>query len=369
MCGFAENSGQRLWCATAGDHPAYSGGVLAYAARGGTVRAVDMRTGRALWSFAFRTSPRWLRELPKSGPDFPPFYILWPVTGGFLVARTDTGSFGELNYGELSAAGTLRWSARLAGVFSEPVFAPPYVFQVVSNTGGGFVAETSAFRLGSGGGLVSHVVNASAVLSVRAGTTVLRGDQAADVDQPFLSLDVLVADIAGGTVRARYRYQPDYEDNYGLVRAHLLEGSPGKAAVDGDALYFQIASKVFRYKLGPANGQRPLLESIDGELVGGPYLGWIFVARQDGVWALRPKGSSIQARLIAASNAAFRALTVYRRTVFVGFADGIVRGVDLESGKPVFAAHTCEPARVAIHQASVYVVCSSPQWSIVSFTR
>jgi outer membrane protein assembly factor BamB len=365
ICGFAEDSGKRLWCAKAGAHPAYSSGVLAFGARDGRLHAVEMRTGSALWSFAFRSS-RQRMQLP--GPHSPAEHVPFPVVGGFLLARTD-GDAAEPNYGEISSGGSLRWSAGLDGALSAPVFLPPYVFQVISNSGGGFVATTYTFGLGPGGGLKSSVQHAIDALSVRDRTMVLRGDQASEADSPFLALDVLVADVASGAVGQRYRYEPDYEENYRLVRAGTLQGSPGKAAIDGNALYFQVASKVYRYKLGPADGQRPLLVSSDGQLVGGPYLGWTFVARGDGVWALQPTNSTIRARHVAPSTAAFRALAVDGRMVFAAFADGAVRGADLDSGRTIFSARSCDPSRLAVKPKSVYVVCAGPQWSIVSFPR
>jgi putative pyrroloquinoline-quinone binding quinoprotein len=365
VCAFAELSGARLWCAGGGGRPAFAGGLVAYVHLDGTVRCVDARNGTERWRFRFPVAAG--RAAEPGGPRiFSPEQFVWPTKAGFLVG----GGSSAPNYGELSRFGRVLWSTELVGSWSAPTFAYPYVLEVVSGSGGGFQATVNVVRLGAGGGPVAQIRSAIEVLDVSPPLVVVRGDQAGEHSEPFLAFDVFKADLLSGIVGLRYRYEPDYDANYDQVRKGMLNNqSPGKIALDGDMLYLDVASRVYRYTFADGASQRPLLVSADGVHVGGPYRGTVYVARGDGVWALTPDVGRIRARLVAPSRTKFQVMAIDGRTAYFGFDDGNVRGVGLEGGGTTFEARTCVPARIGTTPGGLYVVCSAPRWKVVAFAR
>ncbi len=351
MCSFSEDDGRRLWCAEPGHGPAYAGGAVAYVLGGGGVLAVDARTGRTLWR--------------RAGPRF-----VWPSRDGFLVARYDRDSF-TTAIAEANRAGHTVWSGRYGGGNSEaPFVAPPFAFARTITSGATLVATEYVFRVGAGGGYDTAIVGAWALLSTDASSAIVQTVGVGEMQDHFLSLNVVVVDLRTGRYTARYYYEPDYDANLSAYDQLITPGSSGgKNAVDGQTLYMTIGPRLYRYHLGPPKGQRPLLISSLGTYIGGPYAGALYVSRPDGVWALRPGDRSVQMQLVAPSAAPFNTIAIVGRTAYIAFANGELRGVDVADGRTTLEAKSCVTGNIGIGRKRIFVTCVSGPLRVVAFPR
>ena len=166
MCSFSEHDGRRLWCAGAGQGPAYASGVLAYVAGGG-VQAVDARTGSVLWR--------------RSGPQY-----VWASKDAFLVARYDQATY-TTAIAETSRAGHTLWSGSHGGGSPDaPFITPPFAFARAVTSGATLVSSEYVFRIGAGGGYAATIFDAWTPLRTSATTAIVTTDSPEEMEDHFL---------------------------------------------------------------------------------------------------------------------------------------------------------------------------------------
>jgi outer membrane protein assembly factor BamB len=373
VCGFNETNGRRLWCASLGSAPAYSRGVIAYTAEDGRVVAVDARTGARRWRYEFRTSRA------VAAFRMPPERVAETVvsTGNsFLLARIDNrGGRGAPDFGEISESGRVLWSAELLGGFAAPLIVQPYALQPLTEAGATINVIQQIVRLGPHGGLREIVGDqAWRVLDVRIPYAVIAGDWTMEeVQDRFLTIDVERVDLRDGRILGQYHYEPDYDANVALYKTNAFAGQgeytdfPPRLRADGDWLYVALANKLYRYRLAAAERQRPLLVAAKATFLGGPSRGVVFVNRADGVWALTPADRAIHARRVAPSRSIASVFTIVGHTAYIGFEDGHLSAVDVDSGRTTLDAKvSCSPRRLAISLRRFYVVCQSSFGSLLT---
>ncbi len=350
VCAFAEDDGRQLWCAGRGTSPVYSNGEIAFAATSGAAVGIGLRSGRTLWR----------------RPDA---HVISSVPGGFFAVRGESGTDASTVF-ELSPGGTTVWSTRLRGFQAPPTIAAPYAFVRTISSGATLSASEHLVRLGAAGGLVATVDFAWGVVDVTPPTAVLVGSRNEEVEDHFLTFDIWIADLRSGAVRARYHYEPDHDENSAALSRLIPPGdtNDGKIAVDAGMLYMAIGPELYRYRLAPASGQRPLRISSSGRFVGGPYRGALYVARRDGVWALRPGAAAVRAQLVAPSAAAMTAFTIANDIAYAAFEDGHIRGVDTRTGQTLLDARTCPGPSIGVGRTRIFVACSLERgWRIDAF--
>jgi hypothetical protein len=376
--GFSEATGKLIWSAGRGGIPVYAGGVFAYADSDGSVHAVDVRSGATKWRFVLPAKP-YRSPLPARFA-----HVLWSAGSSFLVSRvvdgSDSGSTWRgpmVNYGELSAAGKLDWTAPLDGQFMPPVVAWPYVVQRYVPHLDTFV---SALRLGPRGGVSAKLASADDVNDVRPPHVVLSGGPryGTEPQDQVLTRELNSFDLRDGSLGWSYLYAPDYNENYTrFYRKNITNLCTGECSwhpigIEGRMVYLAIyGARVYRYRLGPVSSQRPLLVSDEGTYVGGPYHGAIYVARSDGVWMIRPRERSIESTLVAPSTAAFGVIVISGQAAYVSFADGSIHGFNVDGGDAVLEAKTCPASRLAVGPTMLYAVCAidKEHWRVVAFRR
>jgi hypothetical protein len=375
MCGFDSATGTQLWCDGKGQHPAYAAGVVAYTAADGSVHGVDAYTGALLWKHAGAVQQYVTASYAAStGDDFLLSGRQGPVNPG-------TMTYGQLvdatsvSYAEITPSGHVLWSGEghNYGDLPNPDIFRPYAFQINTGSGATIMSSLQVLNLGPDGGVGAAIHNTGEVLDFNAPTITLGGGwRAQEVQDWFLTFDIETADVSDGTVVAMYHYEPDYDanrDDYdrGLFPAGLVSGD---IRADGGFVYGAVSRKLYRYRLAEATGQRPLLVASDSRLLGGPYRGALYVSRADGVWTLRVASTQIRARLVAPSASQVGGLNIVGRTAYIAFADGEVRGVDVDDGRTVLDAWPGKGARVGVSRDRAFVVCRTDTgWQVVAFRR
>ena len=357
ICGFKESTGRMAWCANAGASPVFASGRVVYRAAGGTVRAVNARTGTESWHDHRKYAT-----------------ALWSATSGSIVANGK--SIQGSAYRELDGDGTSLWETRFSGSIGQPYFAFPYVVQSVVMSGATSFIDEYLLRLGRGGGLKAHLGSAATIAGVEPGSIILaRGRQRVDLDDRFLTFDVLSVDYTG-KVRSHFQFAPDYSTNARYFHEHRssVAGQEESAASVREELgwiFGRVIANVYRYRLDAGQHQRPDLISSGDQWVGGPYRGALFFSRSDGLWVLHPKTNSITAQLVAPSTTGVAAFAVAGDQAYVGFADGKLRGFNVETGATTLDSKTCVPKRIGASSLRVFVVCDSrsPRTTVVAFAK
>jgi hypothetical protein len=370
MCGFAESDGRTLWCVDAGTAPAYASGEVAYTTADGGVHALDAATGARRWSHAFmiaRADPRnpgWTLQMPVRESA-------WSAGADFLVVRRYRAD-GSANFGEVDPNGRLLWTSRnlLVSASLNPAIAPPFVLQQYIGPGATIHSLQQLFHSGQRGG---HIASFGAweVLAIQPPFAIVTGDTYGENQDQFLTFDVLTVDLRNGTVKSGRHFEPDYDANYAAGERLIPPGtaSGGRLHAEGHWVYAVIGHDIYRYDLKGARNQHPLLVSTTDHIIGGPYRGAIYVARPGGVWTLRPTGREIQARLVAPIKAFVNAIAIVGHTAYIGFSNGIVRGVDVDDGRTVLSAKPCTAAAFAVGATRVYVVCGGLDHRLIAFVR
>ena len=350
VCGFAATTGKQRWCAGTGASPAFAGGRIAYEATDGSVDVVDAGTGAHLWRVSDTVAA-------------------WAAGDDFLIS----GDAPHPTVSEYDPSGHKLWTARGPDVRNGTMLVtPPYAFLSAVYSGATMVKVQSVLRLGPGGGVDSTLINAWDILDVNPPRVVYTTSPNEEIQDHFITFDVAAADLRSGRVEARYHYEPDYDINNVLLTSNAYAGrSSGPIRVDGDAVYVMFyGEKIYRYHLAEAAGQRPLLVSAEGTFVGGPYRGWLYVSRPDGVWALKSESNEIHARLVAPVNALH--MSVVSDVVYLTTADQEVIGVDSVDGRTVFDARPCgksgTESGIGGSGKTVYVACvGAAQSSVTAF--
>ena len=277
--------------------------------------------------------------------------------------------------------GNALWTARLPAIngLAQAQTLPPYFLWNWANAGATLSYEQALLLPGAGGGVFARV--GGSALSVRPPIVVVDSrdnEIGEEVEDHVLTFELTLEDIATGSATATYRYAPDYGANYDAWAHNCCAGqSSGNGTfIEGDFVYCVLNHNVYRYRLAPGEGQRPLRISTGSEIAGGPYRGAIYVVRPNGLWALHPLKDTIRAQPVAGSDAAFAGLTIAHDTGYAAFYDGWVHGFDLASGRPTLDARPCLPSsfggkvRVAETPKRVYLACSvNGVWSVTAYAR
>lgn len=360
ICAFDEATGVRRWCAGRGTQPAFASGVMAFAAEDGSVRGVDTATGQSRWRRADTT-------------------LVWAAGNGFLMAghpERDPANNMFMRYSNVDADGRVIWSAKLNVAGQQVSIEPPYADVAFYSAGARMSKTQQILRLGPGGGLVTTLPFGWDLLDLRGGTAVVTTSPVEEVQDHFLTFDVEIDDLKSGSAKAHYHYEPDYDINNALLNTNAYAGmGSGPVRVDGGDLYVMFyAQKIYRYRLAGATGQRPLLVALRVKFLGGPYRCAVYVARPDGVWALKPEARAIRSRRVVTSTAGVSSFSIVRDVGYALFEDGRVAGFETASGRAVMDVHPCrsgeKPARVAGGPMRTYVVCSSfGSWRVVAFPQ
>ena len=352
VCGFAAASGIQRWCAGAGASPAFAGGRVAYAASGGGVHVVDAATGTQLWRV-------------------PDAVAAWAARDDFLIGFAAPNQ----TVSEYDRSGRRMWSADApVGGNAAVLVTPSYAFFSAVYSGAMMTKVQSVLRLGPQGGLDSKLLNAWNILDVHPPNVVYETSPNEEVQDHFITFDVVVADLHSGRSDASYHYEPDYDINNALVASNAYAGrTSGPIRVDGDDVYVMFyGEKIYRYRLADAAKQRPLLVSTGGQFLGGPIRGWLYVSRPDGVWALKPESNEIAARHVATVHASH--MSVVGDIVYFTTVDQEVIGVDAVDGRMAFDARPCKRSQIESgiggSATNVYIVCgSATQWSVTAFPK
>jgi hypothetical protein len=357
VCGYRESDGRVRWCAGPGVAPVYASGEVVFQNADGSVRAVDAGSGAERWHDR------------RTG-----LVSVWGAGRDVLVARLDASRPGESTYREVDGAGNPLWETRFTGSLQRPVLAFPYAIQGFVQSGGMIVIYEDVLLLGRGGGPRTHLGSALAIAGVESPLAVLSSGGGAEMDDHFLTFDVRVTDMRDGTTKTRLHFAPDYDANAAYLRDHHAEiagQSEAAASVreENGWIYGLVVNKLYRYWLDGGQRQRPDLIAGASRLLGGPYRGRLYVARPDGVWALRPERDVVSAQLVAPSTAKVSAFAIARDVAYVGFADGHIRGVAVEGGASLLDARSCVPDRIGASALRVYVVCGTGRTrTVTAFT-
>ncbi len=374
MCGFDGATGEQLWCDGRGKEPAYAAGVVAYTAADGSVHGVDIDTGALLWKHAGAVSQYAAASYAAStGDDFILSGLRGPVDRE--ISGRKVANLTVISYAEVTTSGHMLWSGEGQNCCSLPspdVFRP-YAFQINTGSGATIMSSLQILNLGPGGGVGPSIHNTGGVLDFNAPTVILGGGwRGQEMQDNFLTFDIETADARDGTVVAMYHYEPDYDANYDDYERGLFPGgiSSGDIRADGSFVYGAVETKLYRYRLAEGAGQSPLLVASNSRLLGGPYRGALYVSRGDGVWSLRIESTQIRARLVAPSASPFSGLYITGRTAYIAFADGEVRGVNVDDGRTVLDAWPGKSARVGVSRDHAFVVCRTDAgWQVVAYQR
>lgn len=145
----------------------------------------------------------------------------------------------------------------------------------------------------------------------------------------------------------------------------------GVAKVEAGFIYGLVADRLYRYALADGNGQHPLL--IPGGYLGGLTHGNIYVARSDGIWALRVGAGLVRAQRLAAitpQQAMVTTLATFGDITYIGLSDGRFLGVSTNDGRTVLEAQICPARQTKADARHMYVLCTYPgAWQIVVFSR
>jgi hypothetical protein len=346
MCGYRESDGRVRWCAGTGAAPVYASGEFVYRAAGDSVRAVDAGSG----------VERWRDERTGAAS-------VWAAGHDFLIARSDA-TRGVSAYREVDGAGKTLWETSFAGSLQRPVIAEPYAIQGAVQSGGSIIIDENVLLLGRRGGPRADLGAAAAIAAVEPPLVVLSSGDGAEMEDHFLTFDVRVADVRDGKTKTRLHFAPDYAANAAYLRDHRAEiagqaESAGSVREENGWIFALVIDKLYRYRLDGGEAQRPDLIADASPLLGGPYRGVLYVARRDGVWALRPQRDAVSAQLVAPSAAKVSAFAIAHGVAYIGFADGHTRGVAIDDGRIVLDARSCAPTRIGSSASRVYVVCGA----------
>jgi outer membrane protein assembly factor BamB len=375
MCGFNGATGAQLWCDGKGSHPAYAAGVVAYTAADGSVHGVDADTGALLWKHSGAVRQYITANYAAStGDDFLLSSRQQPVdTGKMTYGQLVDATY--VSYAEITPSGHVLWSGEgdNYGDLPNPDIFRPYAFQINTGPGATIMSSLQVLNLGPDGGVGAAIHNTGDVLHFNSPNVTLAGGwRAQEVEDFFLTFDIETADVRDGTVVAMYHYEPDYDANLADYNRGLFPGGlrSGDVRADSEFVYGAVSSKLYRYRLAVAAGQSPLLVASDSLFLGGPYRGALYVSRSDGVWALRVDSTRIRARLVAPSASPVSGLSITGRTAYIAFADGEVRGVNVDDGRTVLDAWPGKEARVGVSTDRTFVVCRSDTgWEVVAYDR
>jgi hypothetical protein len=216
----------------------------------------------------------------------------------------------------------------------------------------------NVFRVGRSGGLVAQVPNLLGPLEADGTSSwVMNAYPYGTTSVAIERLDA--RDDAATTRRADpWRYTPDD-----------LASLPGygDAAIEHGFLYVwahdgEGHDPLYRYRVAPPEGQRPLLVSRDGAWVGGPYEGRIVMQRADGLWLLDLVGDRVRTTKVAAFAPPIdtQAVAFDGGLVYAALSDGRVVAVDLRDGSRRFSASTsCRRWRgIGVHGDDFLAVCA-----------
>lgn len=237
-----------------------------------------------------------------------------------------------------------------------------------------------SLRLGPRGGASVNLGLADETNDVQPPLAILSGGPryGTEPQDRVLTFEIHAADLRNGKVQWKYTFAPDYDQNFARFYTKnirdLCTGACGwrSIGIERKSVYVAVYGvRVYRYRLGPGHSQHPLLVSDEGRYIGGPYRGAIYVARNDGIWMIRPRAHSIESMLIVQSLSPFRVITISGKTAYIGFADGNLRGVDVDDGHTVLDAGTCPITRISVSSTRVYAVCAldASHWRVVAFPR
>ncbi len=277
---------------------------------------------------------------------------------------------GESACAELTPGGRVLWRATVpARIDARPVaLGPRTMLQHGFSDGARFGDPLFLIASGAGGGIRALPVEATSLLAVRGPTIYTSGGwRAQEVEDTTLTLDVDLTDVRAARPLQNWHYEPDYEANlraYGAPRSLLAGRVQSKwAAVEGDALYVAVLDRLYRYRLGPAAGQHPLLVAAGGRWIGGPYAGALLIDRADGLWAVHADETGTRETLAVPHDAAVEvaALAVSDGYAYAALTDGTVAGFALRDGRRAIEARVpCSSYRgVAVGSTSVLLVCTS----------
>ena len=353
LCALAQTDGRTLWCA--------SGAAGRYAFAHGEVVSFD--AGRATAFAAATGRRRWTARADR----------IVPTIAGF-------GAMTSRYFAELAPDGRELWRAIVNGYLdSEPIAIGTRTMLLHTFLNGArFGDAVYLLTSGAGGGLITLRTESPGIIGRDGARIVLAGGwRAQEVQDNTLTFEVDELDVALRKVAAEWTYAPDYDVNSTLY-ANQSPGIPivpprRMAATDVD-LYAAIMSRVYRYRLGPADGQQPLLVSDYGLWAGGPYRGALLFDRYDGVWIVRAHGrQTTETRALAHPNGVrLAAMAVADGNVYVATTGGAVGAFDARTGRRALDARTgCHRYHdVLVESASVLFVCTDSQNPVIfSFPR
>jgi PQQ-like domain len=360
ICAYAEADGAQRWCAGRGESPAFARGRFAYVEDDVHVVAASA-TGARMWRTALGA------HLPHPGSDSG-YVALWSDGHGFLTAHAQGD--GTRGYRELSPSGQTLWTGRLDGTPLHVLVRYPWA--IVSIDDGSPIWSFYAIALGPGGGVRSRLRGGESVAGFTPPRVVLVGNPIQEVEDHVLTFPVRVVDVSGEPVFDAL-FEPDYAANRSMQRSApaTFADTAQTARVDGDFFYGVVGTRLYRYRLSAGAAQRPLRVSDDVRSFGAAIHGSVIVGRSDGAWRLTVRTGSVEATPIAPAGARMTVLALAGTRAYAGFADGRVRGVDMDDGRITLDATACPPSRIAASSTRVYVLCarsaSSPH--LMAFPR
>jgi outer membrane protein assembly factor BamB len=329
--------------------PAVTSQIVAAIAISGVVRAFDARTGAERWK-----SDRLALSLATGASGSRPA-VLTSLDHGFFVLSDQQGVAAEID-----ESGKVLWSAGLTRSDNGRVTAVRDGFVFVCSYEDGAIIHPvlTVFRTGRGGGFSAQVPFALGPLGGE-------GTQYWALDAfPKGSTSVTIGRFDAGKDVGNVRFVDPW--HYTPDAGASMVGY-GEAAIEHGFIYAwthdgEGHDPLYRYRLAPAQGQRPILLSADGVWVAGPYDGRVVVQRPDGLWLLHPHGDRVDTLNVAryAAPVSAQAVAFNGHLVYAALSDGRVVAVDLRNGsRRLEAATPCRVWRgIGVHGDHVLAVCA-----------
>ncbi|MDQ6941684.1 MAG: PQQ-binding-like beta-propeller repeat protein [Candidatus Eremiobacteraeota bacterium] len=348
LCAFAQIDGRTLWCANgaAGRYTFAHGEVVSFDA--GRATAFAATTGRR----------RWTARAAR----------IVPTIAGF-------GAMTSSYFAELDPDGRELWRATVNGYLdSEPTAIGTRTMLLHTFLNGArFGDAIYLLTSGAGGGLVVLGTESPSIIGRDGARIVLAGGwRAQEVEDNTLTFEVDEIDVALQKLAAEWIFAPNYDENRGLMLSFFSTADAVRTrltAAENGAIYASVLSRVYRYRLGPPAGQRPLLVSDYGRWVGGPLGGTLLIERYDGVWIVRVHGNrTVETRaLVYPEGVRLAALAIADGNAYVATTGGAVDAFDARTGRRVMDARTgCRRYHdIVVESASVLFVCTDSKNPVI----
>jgi len=374
VCAVRLSDGKDRWCkGSAASSVALTGGTLATVEADGYIHGRRAVNGDELWHAMVAPAPLLTSAASPPSAAAIPVQKVWSTGRTFLVAR----SYGpvvsdKMSIAELGMDGTQFWiwSGEGGPPGASPIVSQPYAVVPRLTSGAITVSQPMLVRLGRDGGALGVSADYSEPILFRLPKLYSQLQyRSQDIGDYALTFDVSVGDVHPGISDLDWHYEPDHQENSKLPLGTTCCGLITKrVGIEGAYVYGSAMERVYRYDLAAPEGQQPVLLSDQGQFVGGPYAGRIYVGRPDGVWSAYFNGRYVYQRLVIVYRlpTELAIMEFADRVAYAALTDGTVIAFAVDDGQPLIRARTpCTSfAGVALASSRVIYVCAAPRQAI-----